>query len=152
VLGNLFCITSFHVTMSSLPWSGALHLIFHRPTFLHPFSVFFSQHMPIHRNLFWCSINIISSIPSLSLDCLLGTLSFTLTLHIRLTTKSQSIVNNCSEPHYVCAYLCALLYHTVQRKTVLASSLLSSIQSPLLRYCLLAGKRYEKMDNNFLTK
>jgi len=26
-------------------WSGALHLIFH--TFLHPISVFFSQHMPI---------------------------------------------------------------------------------------------------------
>ena len=31
-----FCTTS---------WSGALHLIFH--TFLHPISVFFSQHMPI---------------------------------------------------------------------------------------------------------
>ena len=29
----------------STSWSGALHLIFH--TFLHPISVFFSQHMPI---------------------------------------------------------------------------------------------------------
>jgi len=29
----------------STSWSGALHLIFH--TFLHPNSVFFSQHMPI---------------------------------------------------------------------------------------------------------
>ena len=38
-----------------------------------------------HRNLFCCSINTISSIPSLSLNSLLGTLSFTLTLHIHLT-------------------------------------------------------------------
>jgi len=30
----------------SASWSGALHLIFH--TFLHPITVFFSQHMPIH--------------------------------------------------------------------------------------------------------
>ena len=29
----------------STSWSGALHLIFH--TFLHPISVFFSQHIPI---------------------------------------------------------------------------------------------------------
>ena len=29
----------------SSSWSGALHLVFH--TFLHPISVFFSQHMPI---------------------------------------------------------------------------------------------------------
>ena len=29
----------------STSWSGALHLIFH--TFLHPFSIFFSQHMSI---------------------------------------------------------------------------------------------------------
>jgi len=54
-------------------WSGALHFIFH--TFLHPY----------HRNLFCCSINIMSSIPSLSLNSLLRTLSFTLTLHIHLT-------------------------------------------------------------------
>jgi len=38
-----------------------------------------------HRSLFCCSINIISSIPSLSLNSLLGTLSFTFTLHIHLT-------------------------------------------------------------------
>jgi len=54
-------------------WSGALHFIFH--TFLHPY----------HRNLFCCSINIMSSIPSLSLNSLLRTLSFTLTSHIYLT-------------------------------------------------------------------
>jgi len=40
---------------------------------------------PYHRNLFCCSISIISSIPSLSLNSLLGTLSVTLTLHIHLT-------------------------------------------------------------------
>jgi len=64
--------------------SGALHLIFH--TFLHPISVFFSQHMPIPlQRKFCCSINMISYIPSLSLNSLLGTLSFVLTLHIYLT-------------------------------------------------------------------
>ena len=67
----------------STSWSGALHLILH--TFLHPISVFFSQQMPYHRDLFCCRINIISSIPSLSLNSLLGTLSFILTLHIHLT-------------------------------------------------------------------
>jgi len=40
---------------------------------------------PYHRKLFCCSINIISSIPSLSLNSLPGTLSFILTLHIHLT-------------------------------------------------------------------
>jgi len=64
-------------------WFGALQLLFH--TFVHPISVFFSQHMPYHCNLFYCSINIISSIPSLSLNSLLGTPSFTSPLHIHLT-------------------------------------------------------------------
>jgi len=40
---------------------------------------------PCHRNLFCCNIKITSSIPSLSLNSLLGTPSFTLTLHIHLT-------------------------------------------------------------------
>ena len=35
----------FPCPLWSTSWSGALHLIFH--TFLHPISVFFSQHMPI---------------------------------------------------------------------------------------------------------
>ena len=39
----------------------------------------FRSTCPYHRNLFCCSINIISSIPSLSLNSLHGTLSFTLT-------------------------------------------------------------------------
>ena len=39
---------------------------------------------PYHRNLLCCSITIISSVPSLSLNYLLGTLSFTLTLRIHL--------------------------------------------------------------------
>ena len=42
----------------------------------------FRSTYPYHRNLFCCSINIISSIPNLSLNSLLGTLSVTLTLHI----------------------------------------------------------------------
>jgi len=44
------CLSIFLHSLSPCPlwstsWSGALHLIFH--TFLHPISVFFSQHMPI---------------------------------------------------------------------------------------------------------
>ena len=78
-----FCTTSFHV-------------LFGLPLGLEPstsYSIhFFTQSVssfrntcPYHRNLFCCSIKIISSIPSLCLNSLLGTLSFTLTLHIHLT-------------------------------------------------------------------
>jgi len=74
----------------------SLHVLFGLPLGLEPstsYSIhFFTQSMssfhstcPYHHNLFCCSINIISSIPSLSLNSLLGTLSFTLTLHIHLT-------------------------------------------------------------------
>ena len=45
----------------------------------------FRNTCPYYRNPFCSSINIISSIPSLSLNSLLGTVSFTLTLHIHLT-------------------------------------------------------------------
>jgi len=68
-----FCTTSFHV-------------LFGLPLVLEPstsYSVhFFTQSVssfrstcPYHHNLFCCSINIVSSIPSLSLNSLLGTLS-----------------------------------------------------------------------------
>jgi len=78
-----FCTTSFHV-------------IFGLPIWLEPstsYSIhFFTQSVssfcttcPYHHNLFCCSINIMSFIPSLSLNSLLGTLSFTSTLHIHLT-------------------------------------------------------------------
>ena len=41
----IFLHNLFPCPLWSTSWSGALHLIFH--TFLHPNSVFFSQHMPI---------------------------------------------------------------------------------------------------------
>ena len=80
-----FCTTSFH-----------FHVLFGLPLGLEPstsYSIhFFTQSVYsfhstclYHCNLFRCSINIISSIPSLFLNSLLGTLSFTLTLHIHLT-------------------------------------------------------------------
>ena len=82
VLGNLFAQP---LSMSSLVyllvWSSTSYSI-------HFFtqSVFsFHNTCPYHCNLFCCSINIMSSIPSLSLNSLLGTLSLTLTLHIHLT-------------------------------------------------------------------
>ena len=78
-----FCTTSSHVLFG-------LHLGLEPST---SYSIhFFTQSVssfrstcPYHRSLFCCSINIISSIPRLSLNSLLGTLSFTLTLHIHLT-------------------------------------------------------------------
>ena len=78
-----FCTTSFHV-LFGLPLglepstSYSIHL------FIQSVSSFRST-CPYHHNLFCCSINIISPIPSLSLNSLLGTLSFALTLHIHLT-------------------------------------------------------------------
>jgi len=47
---QITCLAIFLHNLSPCPlwsttWSGALHLIFH--TYLHPISVFFSQHMPI---------------------------------------------------------------------------------------------------------
>ena len=65
----------------------SVHVLFGQPVGLDPstsYSIhFFTQSLssfhstcPYHHNLFCCSINIISSIPSLSLNSLLGTLSF----------------------------------------------------------------------------
>ena len=73
-----------------------LHVLFGLPIGLEPctsYSIhFFTQSVssfrntcPYYRNLFCYSISIISFIPSLSLNSLLGALSFTLTLHIHLT-------------------------------------------------------------------
>jgi len=69
-------------TNETLVWSPSTSYSIH--FFTQPVSSFRST-CPYHRNLFCCSINIISSIPSLSLNSLLGTLSSTLTLHIHLT-------------------------------------------------------------------
>jgi len=79
-----FCTTFFHVLFGLLlglepSTSYSIHF------FTQSVSCFCST-CPHHCNLFCCSINIISSIPSLSLNSLLGTLSFTLTVHIHLLT------------------------------------------------------------------
>jgi len=47
----------------------------------------FCNTCPYYQNMFCCSNEIMSSIPSLSLNSLLVTLSFTLTSHIHLTTR-----------------------------------------------------------------
>jgi len=82
------CLTVFlhHLSPSPLwytSWSGTLCFILH--TFLHPIIVFFLQHMPIPSQPVSCSTKTTLSIPSLSLNSLLETLSFTLTSHIHLT-------------------------------------------------------------------
>ena len=77
-----FCTTSFHVLLA-LPLGLEPSTSYFIHFFTQSVSSFHST-CPYHRNLFCCSVNIISSIPSLSLNSLLGTLSFTLTLHIHL--------------------------------------------------------------------
>ena len=68
----------------STSWSETFHFILH--TFLHPIIVFFHNIWPYHCNLFCCSSEIKSSIPSLSLNCLFGTQSIILIPHIHLTS------------------------------------------------------------------
>ena len=85
---QFFCTISFHVLFGlplGLEPSTSYSILF----FTQSVSSFCST-CPYHRNLVCSSISIISSIPSLSLNSLRGTLYFTLTLHIRLTI-SQSI-------------------------------------------------------------
>ena len=53
----IFLHNLFPCPLWSTSWSGALHLIFH--TFLHPVSVFFSQHMPIPSQPVWLYIRTI---------------------------------------------------------------------------------------------
>jgi len=65
----------------SSSWSWTLNFILH--TFLYPIIIFFSQHMPIPTQPVLLQYQ--SSIPSLYLNSLLGSLSFSLTLHIQLT-------------------------------------------------------------------
>ena len=77
------CTTSFHV-LFGLPLGLKPSTSYSIHFFTQSVSSFRST-CPHHHNLFCCNINIISSIPSLSLNPLLGTLSFTLTLHIHLT-------------------------------------------------------------------
>ena len=95
-------ISFFHLPRSSLfklyAWQSfrttSFHVLFGLPLGLEPstsYSIyFFTQSVssfrntcPYHRNLFCCSTNIVSSIPSLSLNSLLGNLSFTW-IHIHL--------------------------------------------------------------------
>jgi len=78
-----FCTTSFHV-LFGLPLRLEPSTSYSIHFFTQSVSSFRST-CPYHRNLFCCSVSIISCIPSLSLSSLLGTLSFTLTLHIHLT-------------------------------------------------------------------
>ena len=86
-----FCTTSFHV-LFGLPLGLEPSTSYSIHFFTQSVSYFHST-CPYHHNLFCCSINIISSIPSLSLNSLLGTLSFTLTLHIHLTILISAMDN-----------------------------------------------------------
>ena len=90
-----FCTASFHV-LFGLPLGLEPSTSYSIHFFTQSLSYFRST-CPYHRNLFCCSINIISSIPSLSLKSLLGSLSFTLTLHIHLTS-------------HVCLLKCHLIF------------------------------------------
>ena len=79
-----FCTTSLHVLFGlSLGLEPSTSYSIH--FFTQSVSSFRSTCPYRHKLFFCCNINIISSIPCLSLNSLLGTLSFTLTLHIHLT-------------------------------------------------------------------
>ena len=71
-----FCTTSFHA-LFGLPLGLEPSTSYSIHFFTQSVSSFRST-CPYHLSLFCCSINIISSIPSLSLNSLLGTLSFIL--------------------------------------------------------------------------
>ena len=66
-----FCTTSFHV-LFGLPLGLEPSTSYSIHFYIQSVSSF-SSTCPYHRNLFCCSINIISSIPSLSINSLLGT-------------------------------------------------------------------------------
>ena len=78
-----FCTNSLHVLFGlSLGLEPSTSYSIH--FFIQSVSSFRNM-CPYLRNLFCCSTKVISSIPSRSLNSLLGTLPFTLTLHIHLT-------------------------------------------------------------------
>jgi len=70
-------------SLSAQSWSW--HPRLHTPYIFYPITVFFHSIWPYHHNLFCCTTEIISSNPGLSLNSLLGTLSFSLTPHIHWT-------------------------------------------------------------------
>jgi len=71
------CTTSFHV-LFGLPVGLEPSTSYSIHFFIQSVSSFRST-CPYHRNVFWCSINNISSIPSLSLNSLLGTFYLNIT-------------------------------------------------------------------------
>ena len=101
-----FCTTSFHVLFGLLlglepSTSYSIHF------FTQSVSSFRSTCPYHHRKLFCCSINIISSIPSLPLNSLLGTLSFTNITHPYDHSYLCSTVLSIS----TCFAVVSILYH-----------------------------------------
>ena len=66
----------------STSWPGTLHFILH--TILHPIIVFFSQYMPIPSQPVLCSTEIMSSKPSLPLNCTIHSRSLLTTITVHL--------------------------------------------------------------------
>jgi len=89
----------------STSWPGTLHFTLH--TFLHPFIIFFSQHILIllvsQPVLLYCNTEIMSINPRLSLNSLLGTLSCSFTPHIHLiilisaSGKANKLIYKCTK-------------------------------------------------------
>ena len=78
-----FCTTCLHVLLG-LPLGMEPSTSYSIHFFTQSVSCFRNT-CPCHHNLFCCSTKIILSIPTRSLNTLLGTLSVVLTLHIHLT-------------------------------------------------------------------
>ena len=87
------CLTILSNNLSPGPiwfssWSWAFNFILSASYSIHFFtqsSSSFRSTCPYQRSLFCCNTNAVSFIPSLSLNYLLGSLSFSLTPHIHLT-------------------------------------------------------------------
>jgi len=84
----------------------SLHVLFGLPLGLEPSTSYsihtFRNTCPYHRNLFCCSINIISSIPSLSLNSLFGTHVF----HLNITHPSDH--------SHLCLLKCLNSFHPIR--------------------------------------
>ena len=91
-----FCKTSFHV-LFGLPLGLELSTSYSIHFFTQSLSSFRST-CPYHHRLFYCSINIITSIPSLSLKSLLGTLFY------------LNIITHPSDHSHLCSLKCHLVF------------------------------------------
>ena len=113
-----FCTTSFHV-LFGLPLGIEPSTSYSIRYFIQSLSSLRNT-CPYHHNLLGCSIKIVSSIPSLSLNSLLGILSFTLTLHT-VNQYSVTILLYYQCTNYMIKYSLEMVWVMSLRRTLASS-------------------------------